>query len=72
MITRDQLMELRLRKPFSPFRIRLADGRAFELLRGSDFAIGQTIILIPQPHQAAARVKMGDIVALDVFETTPQ
>ena len=64
----DQLMELRLRRPFAPFRIVLKDGRTVELTRQLGFAVGGTLMLVAQDHGPALRVKIDQIVAINVLE----
>jgi hypothetical protein len=64
----DQLMDLRLRKPFVPFRISLSDGRTLELTRQLGFAVGGRLILVAQDNGAALRIKIDQIVSIDVLE----
>lgn len=68
MDTHDHLMELRLRKPFSPFRIVLADGRKVELNRQLGFAVGGKLMIIAQDHGPALRVRYDEIVSVEVPE----
>jgi hypothetical protein len=68
MDTHDQLMGLRLRRPFVPFRIVLADGRTIELNRQLGFAVGGKLMLVAQEHGAALRVKYDEVVSIEVPE----
>ena len=68
MDTHDQLMSLRLRRPFLPFRIVLAGGRTIELNRQLGFAVGGKFMIIPQDRGAALRVRYEEIVSIEVPE----
>jgi len=61
----DQLMDLRLRRPFVPFRVTLSDGRQIELTRQLGFAVGGKLMLVAQDHGAALRIKIDDVVSID-------
>ena len=63
-----QLMSLRLTKPFTPFRIRMADGSSVEVNERLSFAVGQAAIIVARPSRGGLEVKINDIVSIDVLE----
>ena len=64
----DELMELRLRRPFVPFRITLADGSRIEITRQLGFAVGPSLMLVAQEPPPALRVKYDQVVAIEELE----
>ena len=64
----DQLMSLRLRKPFVPFRIALMDGRTIDVTRQLGFAVGGGLMLVAQDHGPALRIQIDQVRSIDVLE----
>lgn len=66
MSTHDQLMHLRLQRPFVPFRITLSDGRTIELKQQLGFAVGGKMMIIAQERPPALRIQLDDVVSIEV------
>jgi hypothetical protein len=66
----DQLMNLRLTKPFTPFRISLADGRSVDVTDRLSFAVGGAAIIVARPSQGGLEVRFDKIVSIDELQPT--
>ncbi|HEY2585073.1 MAG TPA: hypothetical protein VGI81_04825 [Tepidisphaeraceae bacterium] len=66
----EQLIGLRLRKPFVPFRITLKDGRTLLLTDAHRFAVSPYLMIILEDRPPALRVRTADVVSVDVLQTT--
>lgn len=65
----EQLIELRLRKPLAPFRIRLKDGRTILLADAQRFAVSPYLMIIMQDDRPPAlRVRTADVVSVDILQ----
>jgi hypothetical protein len=64
----DQLMSLRLRRPYVPFRIKLVDGSTVYLTRQLGFAVGGKLMLVAQDRGAALRIKIDEVVSIEELE----
>jgi hypothetical protein len=64
----EQLIELRLRRPFVPFRITLKDGKQILLAEASKFAVSKFLMIIAQDHGPALRVRVDQVASIQVFE----
>ena len=68
MDTREQLLTLRLKKPFTPFRIKLLDGRSVDVSEQVTFAVGETSIIVARPSRGGLHLRMEEIASIDVLE----
>lgn len=67
----EQLIDLRMRKPFVPFRITLRDGRTVLLNDARKFAVSPYLMIILEGDRAPAlRVRTADVVSVDVLQAT--
>ena len=66
----DRIMTLRLQKPFTPFRIRLADGNSVEVTERMSFAVGQSSLIVARAALAGLHVRFEDIASIDVLAPT--
>lgn len=65
----EQLVELRLRKPFVPFRITLKDGRTLLLADAHRFAVSPFLMIILEGDRPPAlRVRTADVVSVDLLQ----
>lgn len=65
----EQLVELRLRKPFVPFRITLKDGRIVVLTDARKFAVSPFLMIILEGDRPPAlRVRTADVVSVDILQ----
>jgi hypothetical protein len=64
----DQLMSLRLTKPFTPFRISMSNGCSVEITEQLSFAVGPSAIILARPSRGGLEVRIVDIVSIDVME----
>jgi hypothetical protein len=67
----EQLIELRLRKPFAPFQITLKDGRTLLLADAHRFAVSPYLmIILHEDRPPALRVRTADVVSVDILQKT--
>ena len=68
MDTRAKLIKFGRQKPFKPFRIKLADGRSFSMIRPHMFGLGLTKVSVCSETALLAQVPLSDVVSVEEFE----
>jgi hypothetical protein len=67
MVTQDQLMELRRRKPFVPFRITARDGRSIEVNEPLMFAFNEIMVLVAKEGGGHTTFRQDEIASIDML-----
>lgn len=71
MTTAEQIIQLRLQRPFVPFRLKLKDGRIIYLTERLKFAVNEFFMIIAQDRGAALRVRHDEVESIDLLAPTP-
>lgn len=71
MTIADQIIQLRLQRPFVPFRLRLKDGRTVYLTERLKFAVNEFFMIIVQDRGPALRVRHEEVESIDLLTPTP-
>lgn len=68
MTTAERLLELRLQRPFVPFRMKLKDGSTITLTERLKFAVNEYIMIVAQDRGAALRFRIDQVDSIEMLE----
>lgn len=68
MDTQNQLMDLRRKKPFVPFRITALDGRSIDVTKPFMFAFNEVMVLVAKKTGGSFTLRLEEIASIDVLE----
>ena len=71
MSTAERIIQLRLQRPFVPFRLKLKDGRVIELADRLKFAVNEFFMIIVQDRGPALRVRHEEVESIEVPSPIP-
>jgi hypothetical protein len=62
---REELVQLRRRKPFQPFRVHLKNGETYEVRDSSEFLVGDVALVLPVRHPTDPDKDYGASLSVD-------
>lgn len=64
----DQLLQLRLQRPFVPFRVTLKDGSAITVTERLKFAVNGIIMIAVQERGPAIKFRIDQVASIEMLE----
>ena len=65
---REELVQLRRRHPFQPFRVHLKNGETYDVLDATEFGVGVNIVGLPIHHSSDPDQDSGVTVFINQIE----